>query len=102
MEMFGLSKRELEQKFTRSEMALLAWRSQEMSYQMKQNSPPPRSGRNSDPEMPTDLPEHYYTTDEKTGEKQIDLRNVTGDEAYKFCSMQGMKLPIINSSRSRR
>ncbi len=97
MEMFGLSKRELEEKFTRSEMVLLAWRSQEMSYHMKLGSETTKwPSRNSDPEMPTDLPDHFYSIDEKTGERQIDLRNVTGEEAHRFCSMQGMRLPIFN------
>jgi hypothetical protein len=100
IEMFGLSKREIERKFCRSELVLLAWRSQEISASLEQQSPesdsniPKKKRKYSDASIPDGLPDHFYN---ESGE--VDLRLVTGEEAYKYLSAVGMKLPIMQGSR---
>lgn len=93
--MFGLSKRELESKFTRSELVLLAWRSQEQSAMLdaslKKNKGGSRTPSGSYEEgVPEGLPPHFYN---ERGE--VDLRKVTGKEAYRYFSSLGIKLPIM-------
>jgi hypothetical protein len=100
MEMFTMSKREIEAKFTRSEMVLLAWRSQELSYQMEQKtkgigggSQGATSGKrrnNYAGQLPDDLPDHFFNAD-----GELDLRQVTGKEAHKLLSSMGIILPVI-------
>lgn len=95
VEMFGLSKREIEKKFTRSELILLAWRSQEISAQFaKDTEMPPPSGKKrkhyDNAQVPEGLPDHFYNE-----EGEVDLRQVTGKEAYQYLSRMGLKLPIM-------
>jgi hypothetical protein len=95
IEMFGLSKRELEEKFKKSEMVVLAWRSQEISANMEKQSEGMMSPGKSrkpvyDAEVPHNLPDHFFNED-----GEIDLRQVTGEEAYKYMSSIGVKLPRI-------
>ena len=97
IEMFGLSKREIEEKFTRSETILLAWRSMEISAgfekqakDMRGGLPPTNPRKHTDGRLPENLPAHFYNE-----EGEIDLRKVTGEEAYKFMMSQGIKLPVI-------
>jgi hypothetical protein len=89
--MFGLSKREMEKKFRRSELVTLAWRSQEVSVSFETKEGKPQKKRKySNAQVPQNLPDHFYNED-----GEIDLRQVTGPEAYKFMMMQGVKLPVI-------
>ena len=93
--MFGLSKRELEKKFRRSELVIMAWRSQEISASLdkpKEDKTTETKKKRfySDAQVPQGLPDRFYN---EAGE--IDLRNVTGEEAYKFMMSQGIKLPIF-------
>lgn len=102
MEMFGLSKRELEKKFTRSELVLLAWRSQEISASLDSpSSQPPESKTKRkfyfDSQVPEGLPDKFFNED-----GEVDLRKVTGEEAYKYMSSIGVKLPIMYGSRSKK
>jgi len=96
--------RELDAKFTRSEIFFTAWRSCETSYQMKKKMKPihgspssvsdeaTRPKRNyAGVSVPENLPDKFF--DPTTGE--LDLRRVTGREAYQFFQMQGIRLPII-------
>lgn len=101
--------REIEAQFTRSEMHMLAWRSQEQYWQMKDkfketektsgqlDIPMPHKGSKNrkeyDGKVPTNLPDHFYNE-----QGEIDLRQVTGDEAYRFFQMQGIRLPIYRRS----
>jgi hypothetical protein len=94
MEMFGLSKRELEEKFTRSEMVLLAWRSQEVSAKLEQTTAGMNSGKNFNSNAPQGLPKHFYNE-----EGEVDLRQVTGAEAYRYFSSRGVRLPIMSGKR---
>jgi hypothetical protein len=93
VEMFGLSKRELDAKFTKSELALLAWRSQEVSASMEKSTGSRKGQRKnySDAEVPEGLPDHFF--DPETGE--LDLRRVTGEEAYKYMAAIGIRLPVM-------
>lgn len=104
IEMFGLSKRELEKKFTRSELVLLAWRSQEMSASLekqteaqKAGTAPPKRRNYFDAAVPEGLPDHFYNAD-----GEIDLRQVRGEDAYKYMSAIGIKLPIMYGSRGKK
>jgi hypothetical protein len=100
IEMFGLSKRELEKKFVRSELVMLAWRSQEISASFESIRPQVETGdktkkkRYLDAQVPEGLPDKFYNDD-----GEIDLRKVTGEEAYKYMSSIGVKLPIMTGSR---
>jgi hypothetical protein len=102
IEMFGMSKREIEAKFTKSEMVLLAWRSQEMSYKMSQETkkasqdselasiPGKSKVKKRKDGVPDWVPDHLINE-----EGDVDLRLATGKEAHKFFSMQGIVLPVI-------
>lgn len=86
-------------------MVLLAWRSQEMSFQLEQQTRtsgeglPSTGKRHGIQGVPEGLPEHFFrkTYDPETGLKpgELDLRQVTGDEAYKYFSACGIVLPIM-------
>jgi hypothetical protein len=95
IETFQCPMSEIEERFTRSELAVVAWRSQETYHQMsakmkkhEQNSP----GQKYDERgvLPEGLPDKFFN---EAGE--VDLRQVTGAEAWKFMQAQGIKLPII-------
>jgi hypothetical protein len=100
IEMFGLSKREIEKKFTRSELVILAWRSQEISasFERQSGTTPPTGKRNFHlgAQVPEGLPDKFYNKD-----GEVDLRQVTGEEAYKYMSAIGVKLPIMYGSRKK-
>lgn len=99
LEMFGLSKREMEKKFKRSELAIMAWRSQETAAAFERDTADvkktaenlkSRKKRKTGGKTIDGLPDHFYNKD-----GEIDLRQVTGKEAYQFFSKQGIRLPII-------
>ena len=102
VEMFGLPKREIEKKFVRSELVLLAWRSQEISASLERTTSSegaPATGakrkkRYTDAQVPENLPDNFYNE-----EGEIDLRRVTGEEAYKYMSSVGVKLPVMHGHR---
>ncbi len=73
LEMFGLSKRELEKKFTRSELLLLAWRSQEISASFAQQIPSSSGTRKkfyTDASVPEGLPDHFWYSAIEGGKKK--------------------------------
>jgi len=87
----------MEAKFRRSELIIMAWRSQEVSASLKMQTDgttQPPAGRKkktySDAQVPQGLPDKFYNKD-----GEIDLRQVTGPEAYQFMMSQGIKLPIF-------
>jgi hypothetical protein len=87
---------EIEERFTKSDLAIVGWRSQETSYQMdkkmKQGSANagPSDRHFNDPSLPTNLPEKFFNKD-----GELDLRQVTGAEALKFLHLQGVNVPFI-------
>jgi hypothetical protein len=105
IEMFSMSRREMDKKFTRSEMLILSWRSMEMSYLMKQQTkglgssidgeasegtPKVRRKRYLDANIPDGLPDRFFNKD-----GEVDLRLVTGEEAVKYLQTAGIKIPVI-------
>ena len=84
--------REIEEKFTLSEVVISAWRSQEVSYLMKQDRPSSAASRkSSDRQEYEDLPDKYF--DE---EGNLNLSKVTTEEAYRFYSGRlGIPISII-------
>jgi hypothetical protein len=99
IEAFKMSTREIEAKFTKSEIVFLSWSSRETSFNLEKRFKPlpestggERETRNyGGVEVPRDLPERFY--DPKTGE--IDLSRVTGSDAYKYFQKIGIRLPIF-------
>jgi hypothetical protein len=102
--MFGLSKRELEEKFKKSELVILAWRSQEMSHNLSEKTKDMGQGqgqrtskgkrRVQDPSIPEGLPDKFF---DENGE--VNLSKVSGEEAWRYLSMQGIRLPVIGRGR---
>lgn len=95
-----MSKREMEQKFTKSEIVLIGWRSMETAFQMQQKTKaidtPAGStvdieellkGAAKRPDMPGNLPKHFYNE-----EGELDLSKVSGGEAYRY--LTGMGIPF--------
>jgi hypothetical protein len=93
MQEFKMPLSEIEEKFTLSEMAIMSWSSQEHMAGLEKRSVnrPTRTKESNTKQNKTEsLPEHFYNE-----EGEIDLRRVTGKEAYRFLSSQGIKIPII-------
>src|SRR5438105_5581983 len=76
IETFHLPLREIEDKFTKSELILTAWHSQETVHRIEAGLPmePDRK-----PPVSRDLPERYFNT-----EGDLDLRNVSGADAINY------------------
>ena len=93
----------IEDKFTRSELGIIAWRSQESYHQTKQHLKkdsypgtadytPGRVQRQEVPgaSIPEGMPDKFFNE-----EGELDLRQVTGAEAWRFFQAQGILLPVI-------
>jgi hypothetical protein len=106
MESFKLPMREVRQKFTKSELAIMAWRSAELSHNMKNRSrgpsremlpqgdwSPKPQGVIEDRELSI-LEERLgpiaYKIENEKGE--LDLRKLTGDEAVRFMGALGINV----------
>jgi hypothetical protein len=92
---------EIEERFCKSDLAIVGWRSQETSYlmdkKMKRGSdsagPPAEASRYyNDPSLPTGMPAKFFN---ESGE--LDLRGVTGADALKFLRGQGVNVPFVPS-----
>lgn len=83
MELFGCSRREIEQRFTKSELVLLAWRSQEQAAEMKRRM---EAGSDEQPRN-NGVPKKYLND-----EGEVDMSKMTGDEAYRY--LQGIGFPV--------
>lgn len=107
METFCLPIHEVHERFTRSEIYMMAWRSQEQHHHMMERmddikkpkgEAPQRQGRRSrygaDDIIPEGLPDHFFN---KNGE--VDLSQVTGKEAMQYMSSIGMHFPIMMTGR---
>lgn len=86
---------EIEERFTKSELGIVSWRSQEtyhqMSVKMKKNAPPMVPGVQTQKGIiPEGLPKKFFNA-----EGEVDLRQVTGVEAWNFMRAQGITLPMI-------
>jgi|HubBroStandDraft_1064217.scaffolds.fasta_scaffold605877_2 hypothetical protein len=108
MESFHVPMREVEERFTKSEMAIMAWRSNELGYLMHQSMQNSALRAQS---SARGVPEavDYIETDEKlikleqrlgpiadkleNKHGEIDLRQLTGPEACRFLNCLG--IPIM-------
>jgi hypothetical protein len=108
VETFHLSLREVERRFTKSELFLVAWRSQEVHHNIfdKEHAIVEETddeklerflnrqqggGRKEKIPAPQGVPKKFLNAD-----GEVDLRQVTGEEAYQFLARQGMALPIMH------
>jgi hypothetical protein len=98
LEMFGLPKRDLDVKFTKSEMYVLAWRSQEISAGLQKDMERTSPGgvasgrwRQQDDSIPEGLPDEYFNE-----EGELDLSKVTGEKAWRYLNRQGVRLPVFS------
>lgn len=81
IELFHLPIREIEKRFTKSELSITAWVSQETADNMdKRNKPDPNK---KDLGLPSGLPDHFFNSD-----GELDLRNAKGAEIQKFFQAQ--------------
>ena len=81
--------REIEERFCRSELVIMAWRSQEQHYQLTKDMPKTqgraktKSGKYikdySGEVGPEGMPEHFFNE-----EGELDLSKVTGEEARRY------------------
>lgn len=94
MQEFKMSLSEIEAKFTKSEMAIMSWSSQEQTLNLEKKTKNTKKNNFKKPSNiekdDEDLPSHFYNE-----EGEIDLRKVTGKEAHRFLSRMGIKIPII-------
>lgn len=92
---------DIERKFRKSEMALLAWRSQEQAVEMERSMKQPHAAQSdfkygppSKPmvpgETPMAIPDSCYNED---GEP--DIRKMTGNQAVAFMRAAGFNFPVV-------
>ncbi len=105
METFCLPIHEINERFTKSELFIVAWRSQEQHNHMKKRMAKPegsgqgeyvvsrrRYGANDI--LPDNLPEKFFNE-----EGEVDLSRVTGSEARKYMAAVGIHFPEIRPVR---
>ena len=105
--------REIKKRFTKTDLVILAWRSQEQAYQLKrrydtgktrkpktrfldretvnafgEEEEQPGGKRRQTEGVPEGLPDRFYNKD-----GEVDLSRVTGEDAWKYFAAQGIKLP---------
>jgi hypothetical protein len=111
METFRLPLREIRKKFTKSEIILMGWRSQEQSQSLKKRlgDKPKSKGRQASTDekykrdyseyiVPDELPDRFY---DENGD--INLSKVSAADARQFLEAQGLMFPpgisrIVESS----
>jgi hypothetical protein len=87
--------REIEERFTRSELVILAWRSQEQHYNLQKDMPKKsKKGKRKmvygpDDIGPQGMPDEFFNED-----GEIDLRKVKGEDARRYFEMKlGIPMP---------
>jgi hypothetical protein len=101
IEALGLPLREIEERYTRSEVALMAWRSQEQGHQMRLKM---KTG--GKPTLPVDSKvEHQIAALERFSEKlkkpltddegMFTVKHQSGEDALKVFEMMGLQFPRI-------
>jgi len=97
---------EIHERFTRSELFLMAWRSQEQNFNLNKrikkyenrshegyvSNEHPHYGANDI--IPEGLPSHFFNE-----EGEVDLSRVTGMEARKYMQAIGIPMPVMNTGR---
>lgn len=116
MESLKIPIREIRKKYTKSELAIMGWRSREMSFNLQGVSNHHPQGSDSstnlpDPKdlIPETVPDRVIrqleermgptivAKIEKAGE--VDLRMMTGEEARQYMAVMGVSLPTAGVSR---
>lgn len=102
METFHLPLREIEERFTRSELVFVAWRSQELHHNMMKDHPTiakTKSGKRSKYSMedkgPQGMPDRFFNKD-----GEIDLRQVSGEDARMYFAKLGIPLVALPAGTS--
>jgi hypothetical protein len=85
--------REIEERFTKSELVLMAWRSQEMHHNLQKDMPKKKGKKHSkygpDDIGPEGMPAHFFNED-----GEIDLSRVKGEEARGYFERRlGIPMP---------
>lgn len=112
METFHLPLREIEERFTGSELTLMAWRSQELHYNLTKDNPAPGRKKGSIYEEgevgPDGIPEYFLAKEDiydpykkdmygnriliaRKGE--VNLSQVKGEQARRYFAKLGIPLP---------
>jgi hypothetical protein len=124
METFCMPLHEIRDRFTRSEVFMIGWRSQEQHFHFKKKMKNPSKDGNSygigdrrrygpNDIIPDGLPEKFYAQDVIRDENDIDpvtglgrvkaspgevnLSQVTGAEALKYMASIGMPFPVMRN-----
>ena len=109
MESLKMPMRQIRDSYTKSELMIMAWRSNELSYNMDKNTP--RTGKNGSMGRETSRNDTSQSVDLDVLEQRlgsvaekmvredgmIDLRRCTGDEAMRY--MAAMGIPITGGRR---
>jgi hypothetical protein len=82
---FKMPYSEIEERFTLSEIVIMAWSSQEQLLKIEK---PKKETEQSIP-----------TYKNKDGEEEPDPSKMTGKQAYSFFSQMGMHFPIVHRSK---
>jgi len=126
METFTMPLHEIQERFTKSELFMMAWRSQEQHYHLKKKMPK-RDSENYEYEdvagrrnaigmrhrysstdiIPEGTPERFYAQDVIRDERgkvkaspgEINLSQVTGEEARKYMAALGIRFPVMGMER---
>ena len=86
--------REIEERFTKSELVLMAWRSQELHYNLKKDMPETKKGKKRIMYGPEDIgpegmPDEFYDED-----GEINLSQVKGEDARRYFETRlGIPMP---------
>lgn len=105
MESLGLSLREIEEKYTLSEIGLMAWRSQEQAYQMRSKlkdkpSLSAPSTRVADPDVDKriaaiDAIEQHLGAPLEDDKGRFSVKGQTGETALKVFAALGLNFPTM-------
>lgn len=105
METFAMPLSELKERFTKSELFMIGWRSQEQHFHFKKRMKKIDKGRGTESHteeggykkrygsldiIPENLPDRFFNED-----GEVDLSRVTGREALKYMELQGMPFPVM-------
>lgn len=116
METFLLPLHEVNERFTKSELYIVAWRSQEQHHHLKKKMKDAKTENTQSKErrtrygpydqIPDGLPDEFYAQDtvkDKFGKVmaspgEVNLSQVTGDKARKYMASIGMPFPEMFST----
>jgi hypothetical protein len=87
--MFGCPMREIEKRFTKSALALMAWRSQEQAAAMERRMEKGSSGDDSGKKV-KGVPKHLLNE-----QGELDLRKATHKEVLRMFGSRGIHIPMF-------